>query len=101
MKVPVVFQTSQNVTRQPIGIGKMPCICPTGAWLANGDLSEHRYLSSRELARLQGVGDQEIAVFRLCAVPEVLLKDLAGNAFSGAVCIAAVLSAFLSWQRIA
>jgi hypothetical protein len=102
MKVPVVFQTDQDVPRQPVGIAKVPSICPSGAyWLASGQLPQHRYLSAHELARLQGVGEQELALFRLRDVSDTLLQDLAGNAFSGPVCIAAVLSAILSWRRLA
>lgn len=101
-KVPIVFQTDQDLPRQPRAVAKVPCICPSGSyWLASGCLSSHRYLSARELARLQGVGEQELAVFRLRGVSDSLLRDLAGNAFSGPVCAAAVLSALLSWERLA
>lgn len=99
-KVPIVFQTDQDVPRQPMAVAKVPCICPTGDyWLAYGPLREHRYLTARELASLQGVGEEELAMFRLKDVPDRLLKDLSGNAFSGPVCVAVVLSALMAWKR--
>ena len=97
---PVVIQADQDVPRQPWAKRMCPCITPRGAfWLASGPTSTHRFLDPRELASLQGVGPNEVAHFNLEHIPPLLLKDLAGNAFTGPVCMAAVVSSFLAWKR--
>ena len=96
----LIIQIDQDIPRQPWCEGLAPCILPKGQyWLAYGPIADHRLMSAQELASLQGVGAEELAHFGLRQVPDTLLKDLAGNAFSGPVCMAAVLSRILEWKR--
>ena len=91
-----MFQYDQSVDRCPVGVGVVPCICPKGKYW---DSLLMRPLCAREHAALQGIGDRERAVFGLNEIGDTLLKDFAGNAFSGNVCVSMLLGALAAWQR--
>ena len=100
IKLPIVIQFDQDVPRQPYAINLLPCACPQGLYWLYYATEPHRQrlVTARELASLQGIGPEEIAVFKLTRVGDVLLKDLVGNAYAGPVCGACFLGSLLEWR---
>ncbi len=96
-----VLQYDQEVHRCPVGVGFAPCICPKGQyWVSYGHGGmPPRPLTAAELAALQGIGAEELLCFNLTHVPSALLRDLAGNAFSGSVCLCVFLAVLAAWDR--
>ena len=96
----VIMQIDQSHHRVPVCVGRIPCICPTGLyWVSKSEASLPGILSARLLAAAQGVGDEELTYFRLHHVPDTLLQDCIGNAFSGTVCMSVLLGALAAWRR--
>ena len=91
-----IFQCDQGVGRCPAGVGVAPCMCPNGKYW---DSSCMRPLTAHEHAALQGIGEEERTIFGLSDIGEALLTDLAGNAFSGNVCVSMLLGALAAWKR--
>ena len=50
-----------------------------------------RLLTAHDHAASQGIGEELRIIFGLSDIGEALLKDLAGNAFSGNVCVSMLL----------
>jgi len=96
-----VLQIDQELDRCPTGLDVVPCVCPQGAyWITSGARGAPRFLGAAEVALLQGVGPDEVECYGLQAVPRQLLRDLAGNAFNGAVCNVVLLVALSGWHRV-
>ncbi|CAL1127973.1 unnamed protein product [Cladocopium goreaui] len=89
----VVIQVDQNFGRSHRADARVaPCIIPKGKYVVTG--SHWRLLGTREKCFLQGVGPAEIEGYGMekCLSP-VQLSDMAGNAFTAQICLAAFLTA--------
>ena len=91
----VIFQVDQSIDYCPTGVDVAPCICPNGKYW---DSVLMRPLSAHEHAALQGIGAAEREFFHLGDIGCSRWKDLAGNAFSGNVCVAVLLGALSAWR---
>ena len=73
----------------PTQMNKAPCITPKGVYLVS---TLKKILTGRDACALQGVGYSELAEHKMLDVPDALLHDCAGNAFSLQVTIFAMLA---------
>lgn len=85
----VVVQLDQSVDRAPVAYGKVPCIVPGGRYWHS---TRRRLLTAKELAKLQGLGDDELEI----AGGTTLLKNLVGNSFTAPVIGGLVLGVFVA-----
>lgn len=102
-EVHCVIQIDQSIDRMPIQIGFSPCVTPKGKYwytfLSDEQLAP-RLLSPLEKFRLQGVGPEEWRRLNVdgATLPENMVNDLAGNAFSANVIVAFMLSVLIAWH---
>lgn len=94
-QVPMVWELSQSAGRVPgtktaeTQMHCTPCIVPGSLW----HTTRRRFLLGREKLRFQGIFEEDLK--DLDCVPESVLGDLAGNAFSATVCAANLLAALV------
>jgi site-specific DNA-cytosine methylase len=94
-QVPMVWELSQSAGRVPgtktaeTQMHCTPCIVPGSLW----HTTRRRFLLGREKLRFQGIFEEDLK--DLDCVPESVLGDLAGNAFSATVCAANLLAALI------
>lgn len=97
---PVIVQIDQDVPRQPVTRGIMPCVIPGGVyWLCYGSYEEHRIVAAGDLLSLQGIGKEEMAEFNVHPLDKTLMRDVAGNAFCGPVALSVLVSCLMVWDR--
>ncbi|CAE7255488.1 unnamed protein product [Symbiodinium natans] len=98
-KEPVVIQVDQGFGRSWHRSDHRiaPCIIPKGKYLLTGPT--WRLMDKQEKCFLQGVGPQEIRAYRMEELlSENQLNDMAGNAFTAQICMAAYLSFLVCWN---
>lgn len=97
----MVIQVDQSIERAPICAGKVPCVTPRGKyWLSKdpwntADKLSGRLLAIEELARVQGVGDAQMAGCEL-KPDSKRLQDFVGNSFTAPVIGALIVGALVS-----
>ena len=88
----VVIQVDQNFGRSHRADARIaPCIIPKGKYVVTG--AQWRLLGTREKCFLQGVGPAEIDAYQMeKRLSKRELSDMAGNAFTAQICLAALLT---------
>lgn len=86
----VLIDISQSLGWAPVAMDVVPCLCPNGrVWSTR----RKRILCGREKMSLQGLFcGSDFPAWSTSS--DRALSDLAGNAFSSAVCLAFVISVF-------
>lgn len=98
-KEPVVIQVDQGFGRSWHRSDHRiaPCVIPKGKYIVTGPT--WRLMDKQEKCFLQGVGPEEISAYRMeQLLTETQLNDMAGNAFTAQICLAAFLSFLVCWN---
>jgi hypothetical protein len=87
----LVLQPGQSVGWCPVGVNKFPCVTPQGHFL----VSHKGFLftaTGLDTLAVQGVQKREVDMWQLQGESSRLLQDLAGNAMTVNILIAALLA---------